>query len=205
MFPDCAFDLVVIAASAGGVVALKQIVATLPAWFPIPVAVVQHIGIQRSFMADVLGFRARMPVRFAQEGDRIRGGHVYLAPCSRHLSLGADRRFALSDGDRINFVRPAADPLFHSAAAMLGSRVLGVVLTGMGRDAACGARAIRDAGGVVVVEDPKTAFAPQMPSAAIDAGAADLVLDLPGIAPALLSLVTVHGTRQWLGLSRLAA
>lgn len=202
LFPDSAFDLVVIVSSADGIPALKHLIHALPASFPAPLAAVHHIGRRTSFIADLLDARARLPVGFAHDGERLRAGCVRMAPGDRHLVISAERRFGLRDGEKVNYARPAGDPLFASAARAFGPRVLGVVLSGMGRDGAAGALEIKRAGGVVIAQDPASTFAPTMPQAAIDCGAADLVFDVPGIARALVSLVTVHGTRSWLGLTQ---
>lgn len=194
------------AASAGGVFALRHVLDRLTPSFAAPIAVVQHLSPSYpSIMAEVLGFKARMPVRFAQEGDRLHAGIVHVAPRNVHLTVSADRRFRLADGEKLNSVRPAADILFESSSRVLGPRVLGVVLSGLGHDGARGACAIRDVGGVVMVQDPNTASSGSMPQSVIDAGAADLILDLDGIARALVSLVMVPGACAYLGLPRLAA
>jgi two-component system chemotaxis response regulator CheB len=202
LFPDSAFDLVVIVSSADGIPALRQILASLPASFPAAIAAVHHIGHRASFLPEVLGTRSGLPVRFAADGERLRAACVRMAPGDRHLVISTERRFELRDSEKQNFVRPAGDPLFASAARAFRSRVLGVVLAGMGRDGSAGALEIKQAGGIVIAQDPQSTTGRYMPQAAIENGAADLVLDAAGIASALISLVTVHATRAWLGLPR---
>ena len=190
LFESAAFDLVVIAGSAGGIPAIRQVLEKLPPSFPAALAIVQHIApLYPSALAELLGQRARLPVRFAKDGDRLRGGAAVMAPPDRHLRVTPERRFALSNAAKINYTRPSADPLLQSAAAAIGPRVLAVILSGMGRDGSEGACAVKSQGGCVVVQDPRTADAGGMPEAAIATGAADLVLPTEAIADALVSLV----------------
>jgi two-component system chemotaxis response regulator CheB len=203
LFPDSSFDLVVFAASAGGVQAMKTVIDALPAYFPASIAVVHHMHAERaSLIAEVLGFRARLPVRFAQDGERLRASTVRVAPRGHHLVVSARGAFALEASEKVNYVRPAADRLFGSAARAFGPRVIAVVMSGLGRDGCAGAIAVKEAGGVVIAQDPASAVASGMPRAVVEAGVADLVLDPAGVARALVSLVTVSSMRQWLGLPR---
>jgi two-component system chemotaxis response regulator CheB len=205
-FPNACYDLVVIAASAGGIPALRQLLAQLPPEFPAAVAVVQHLACGfPSNLANVLQHWSRMRVKFAAQGDRLRAGTVSIAPPDRHLAIDDAHRFSLETAEKIRFCRPSADQLFETAAAACHSRVVGVVLTGMGTDGALGAAAIRRHGGIVIVQDPLTAEAPFMPRAAIAARQADLVLPLATISDALVSLVMVPGASSLLGCARLVA
>jgi two-component system chemotaxis response regulator CheB len=197
LFPHAAFDLVAIAASAGGISALKTLLAQLPVPFATPIAIVQHLQASYpSLLADVLGWRARLYTKFVESGDRLRPGMVYIAPPDRHLVLGPQRRFQLEDSPKVNWARPAADRLFMTAADQLGPRVLCVVLTGMGRDGAAGAARVKQRGGVLIVQDPRGAEADSMPTAAIRASVPDLILPLEAIPKALVSLCDVIGTRE---------
>jgi two-component system chemotaxis response regulator CheB len=197
LFPQAAFDLVAIGASAGGILVIKSILSRLPISFPTPIAIVQHQPQEprSSLLAQVLGFRARLQTNFAQPGDRLRSGTVFIAPPACHLTVSAQRRFELEHSPKLNWVRPAADRLFMTAASSLGSRVLCVVLTGMGCDGAAGAAAIKQCGGLVIVQDPHTAQAEAMPQAAIETCRPDLVLPPDAIPTALTSLCEVIGTR----------
>jgi two-component system chemotaxis response regulator CheB len=200
LFPRAPFDLVTIAASAGGVTALKAILAHLSAHFPLPVAVVQHLPpFVPSQLSDVLGWRSQLRTRFAQQGERLRAGTIYVAPPDRHLVIkgGAPIRLELEVSQRVNYVRPSADRLFISAAEEFGPRLLAVVLTGMGRDGAAGVAEVKRRGGMVVVQDPQSAEADAMPRAALAATAADLVLPLEAISRALSSLCDVMGAREF--------
>ncbi|HYK24814.1 MAG TPA: chemotaxis protein CheB [Steroidobacteraceae bacterium] len=197
LFPKLPFDLVAIAASAGGVTALRKILARVAVPFSTPIVIVQHLPpFVPSQLSDVLGWRTRLSTKFACHGERLRAGTVYVAPPNRHLVLGNHSRLELDDSPRWNHVRPAADHLLISAAERLGGRVLCVVLTGNGFDGAAGAAAVKECGGVVIVQDPETAEADAMPRAALAATEADLVLPLEAIPSALNSLCEVIGTRE---------
>lgn len=197
LFPRAAFDLVVIAASAGGVAALKALLSKLPVPFATPIAIVQHLPpFVPSQLSEVLGWRGRIYTKFARHGDRLRAGTIYIAPPDRHLIIGSQGRLELEDSPKLHHVRPAADRLFATAAAQFGPRLLGIVLTGMGRDGAAGAAAIKKQGGVLIVQDPGSAEADAMPRAAIVASTVDLILPLDAVASALTSLCNVIGARE---------
>ena len=120
-----------------------------------------------------------MPLVLAEDDVFAKAGTVYLAPNDHHLSIKAGTfRLRLEKGPQVNYVRPAADPLFRSGADAFGSYGIGVVLTGMGRDGAAGAAHILKAGGTVLVQDPETAVAPGMPKNVIEMGGATEVTGL---------------------------
>lgn len=198
LFPRAAFDLVAIAASAGGVSALKTILARLSVLFPVPIAVVQHMPpFGPSQLSEVLGWRSRLMTRFARHGERLRAGTILIAPPDRHLVIaGEPACLQLEDSPRVNYARPAADPLFMTAAERFGPRLLSVVLTGMGRDGAAGVAEAKRRGGMVIVQDPASAEADSMPRAALAMTAVDLVLPLNSISSALNSLCEVIGARE---------
>jgi two-component system chemotaxis response regulator CheB len=176
------FSIVAIASSAGGVEALSCVLSELPAAFPVPIVVVQHLAPDHpSVLADILRRRCRLPVKQAEEGDQLEAGHVYVGPPDEHLLVNADGTLSLSHSDLVHFVRPSADLLFESVAASHGERAIAVVLTGTGSDATMGVRAMDKMGGLVIVEDPETASFGGMPQAAIDTGAVDEVLELGAI------------------------
>lgn len=184
------FGVVAVAASTGGLQALRALFAVLPEEFAAPVVVVQHRAAgRRSYLDQVLDAATRLRVREARGGEAARAGHVYLSPPDRHVRVEADGTLRMDDGPRVNFARPAADPLFASAAAAYGARALGVVLTGRGQDGAAGAAEIRRRGGLVLVQDPATCAAPAMPRAVLSGCGADFVLPLETLGHALVSLV----------------
>lgn len=187
---DSPFDIVAVASSAGGVVALDTMLPALPADFPAAVVVVQHLDPRhRSLMAEILRRHAMLPVVQGEQGQRVEGGTVYIAPPNRHLLVGADGVLSLSDAEPVHFVRPSADLLFELVAASYNDRAIAVVLTGCGQDGAMGVRAIKKRGGTVIVQDEKSSEFSGMPQAAIRTGQSDFVLPLLEIAPALVSLV----------------
>ena len=185
-----AFEIVALAASAGGLKALTDVLAALPAEFPAPLVVVQHLDPRhRSLMADILGKRTMLAVKEASEGDRLEPGRAYVAPPNRHLLVNPDRTLSLTQTELVHFVRPSADLLFESTAASYRERAIAVVLSGSGKDGAMGVTAIKKMGGTVIVQDEKTSEFFGMPGAARQTGMADFVLPLSDIAPALLTLV----------------
>ena len=187
------FDIVALAASAGGLKALTDVLAALPSDFPAALAVVQHLDPRhRSLMAEILGKRTRLQVREAHEGDVLRPGLAFIAPPNRHLLVNPDGTVSLSQSELVHFVRPSADLLFESAAASFRGRAIAVVLTGSGSDGAMGVKAIKKMGGTVIVQDQNTAEFHGMPDAAQKTGVVDFVLPLEEIAPALEKLVRVE-------------
>ena len=184
------FDIVALAASAGGLKALTDVLAALPPDFPAPLVVVQHLDPRhRSLMAEILGRRTRLNVREARDGDRLERGIAYIAPPNRHMLVNPDGTLSLSQSELVHFVRPSADLLFESAAASYRERAIAVVLSGSGRDGAMGVKAIKKTGGTVIVQDEKTSEFFGMPDAAQQTGMVDFVLPLHEIAPALETLL----------------
>ncbi len=174
LFPDAAFDVVVVAASLGGLPALGAVAGALPEHFAAPVVAVLHrsAALRPYLGVEVMARLCNVGVRGAGEGDALRAGVLHLAPPDRHTVVTPEQTLALSDGPKVNFTRPAADPLFTSAAAAFGPRTLGVVLTGRGSDGT--------------------------------AGAADFALPLETIPHALVGLVMERGTRALFGLGQAA-
>jgi two-component system, chemotaxis family, protein-glutamate methylesterase/glutaminase len=183
------FDLVVVAASAGGVNALLTLFAGLPASFSVPVAVVLHRSVQTpSMLSEVLDRRTPLAVRDALPGEAPQPGNVYIAPPGRHLLVSPERTFAFGEEARIKHLLSAADPLFISAAEVYHERVIAIVLTGGDGDGAEGARAVGLAGGIVIAQNEATSLVFSMPRATIATGHADTVLAIEDIGPALLRI-----------------
>jgi two-component system chemotaxis response regulator CheB len=185
------FDLVVVAAGAGGVEALTTILESLPASFEVPIAVVQHRargGID--FLTPILGRRTSLMVRQARDAELPLRGNVYVAPGDRHLLLGSGPVFRLWSGPPLRGARPAADVLFESAVRFLSPYVMAVVLTGEGRDGVLGALAVKRSGGVVLAQEPLGATHAAMPSGVVVAGAVDLILSPAELAFAIGALTT---------------
>jgi len=156
-----------VAASAGGVEALRRLVAALPGDLDAAVCIVLHIPpTGRSLLAPILGRESLLPTVVAEHGAPLRAGTIYVAPVDHHLLVRADR-LELSHGPKENGVRPAADPMFRSLARAWGDRAVAVVLSGALDDGAAGAAAVAQGGGLVIVQAPDDALVPGMPSAAL--------------------------------------
>lgn len=189
-FPDAAFDVVAMAASAGGLTAFSQILAALPADFPAAILVVQHLDPRhKSLMAEILSRRTTLKIQEAKEADTLISGTVYIAPPNRHLLVNFDGTLSLSQSELVHFVRPSADLLFESVAAIYKDRAIAVVLTGTGSDGAMGVQAIKKMGGTVIAQDEKSSEFFGMPGAAIQTGNVDFILPLDEVPSALTTLV----------------
>ncbi|NYT40731.1 chemotaxis protein CheB [Sphingomonas sp. R-74633] len=174
---------VVIGASAGAIQALSLILPELPADFPLPVLVVVHVPADRSnILAPLFEPKCRMAVREAEDKEPALPGVIYFAPPDYHLLVETDGCLSLSTDEPVLHSRPSIDVLFESAADAFGDALVGVILTGANADGAQGLRAICDAGGTALVEEPETAYADTMPLAAIAACPAARVLTLEAIA-----------------------
>ncbi len=173
--------IVVIAASAGGLEPLRKIIAAIPRNSGSSVFVVVHIGNNPSELPAILSWSSKLDVSFAQDGSPVLPRHIYVAPPDRHMVLGFGR-IQLNRGQKVNHTRPAADPLFISAAEAYGDRVIGIVLSGGDNDGAEGLRAIKEHGGRAVVQKPEDAADPSMPEAAIARDHPDACLSVEEIA-----------------------
>ena len=184
------FEIVAIAASAGGLTALTTVLRGLPDTFSASIVAVQHLDPRhRSLMAEIIGRHSKLPIHQAVHGSHVRPGHVYLAPPDHHLLINRDGSVNLTRTELVNFVRPSADLLFESVAASFGARAIAVVLTGSGRDGSMGVTAIKQRGGTVIAQDEASSEFFSMPSAAIRTGMVDFVLPLDQVAGALLTLL----------------
>lgn len=182
--------LVVMAASAGGVQALRTILSALPSDLPAAVVILQHRPAdQPSYLIDVLGAVSRLPVGEAVQGQRVEAGRVYVAAADSHLTVTPDHAFIYRDGSRIRFLRASANPLLESAAPVYDGHVVAVVLTGGGSDASDGVQAVKAHGGVVIAQDQASSEIWSMPSAAIRTGVVDYVLPVEAIGPAITDIV----------------
>ena len=180
---------VAIAASTGGPAALQAVLSPLPADFPAPVLVVQHIA--RGFtapMAEWLNAACAVHVRVAQDGARPEPGTVYLAPDDAHLTLGPRGDIVLSRAAPVGGFRPSATALFESVGRHFGPAALAVILTGMGNDGIEGLRVARAAGARVLAQDEATSVVYGMPREAVAAGLADEVVPLGDLPSRLIAL-----------------
>jgi two-component system chemotaxis response regulator CheB len=162
--------IVVVGASSGGLSPLRMITESLPHTCKATLLVVVHVGKSANSIPEILSWNGRLPVSFGAEGTLIEPGHIYVAPSDRHMLVTTDN-IQLSHGSLVHFTRPAIDPLFMSAAGAFRERVIGVVLSGEGRDGAAGLAAIKSNGGVALVQEPGEAVSPGMPQAALNADA----------------------------------
>ncbi|MEO6325558.1 MAG: chemotaxis protein CheB [Thermoanaerobaculia bacterium] len=162
-------DIIVIGTSAGGGEALDALVEQLPHDLDASVIIVQHMAPENRGTALLKRLKRHeaLPCTFAEDGETILRKHIYLGPSDSHLLVKA-RQLLVRKGARENRYRPGIDPLFRSAAASHGSRVIGVILTGMLDDGTAGMQAIKKCGGLTVVQDPKTAAYPDMPRSIVD-------------------------------------
>jgi two-component system chemotaxis response regulator CheB len=187
--------VVVLAASAGGVEALSAVARGLPRGLDAGVVAVLHLpNDSTSHLPEILERAGPLPARPAVDGARLRAGEIVVAPPDRHVILSAGRSW-LNAGPRENGVRPAADPLFRSAARGYGERAIGVVLSGTLDDGAAGLATIAAAGGATVVQDPRDAMAAGMPQAALDTARVDHVAPASEIGSLLGSLVASASER----------
>jgi two-component system chemotaxis response regulator CheB len=186
-----------IGVSTGGPAALDILLPALPANFPLPVLIVQHMPeLFTRLFAERLNGRCPLQVREAAEGMAVRAGSIYIARGNWHMEVLATSRIGLpntlhlTQGPLESHCRPAVDVLFRSAAAVYGAGALAVVLTGMGSDGMLGARLIRENGGSVLAQDQATSTVWGMPGAVTQAGLAHKVLPLDAIAPEILRLAS---------------
>lgn len=183
------YRAVVIGVSAGGMDALLTILPNLPADFPVPVIIVQHVGPQaNNYLAQHLNASCRLTVKEADEKESIAAGVVYLAPANYHLLIEEDKTLSLSVSERVNYARPSIDVLFETAADAYGPDLIGIVLTGANDDGSRGLRKIKEQDGLTVVQDPATALVSVMPKSAIAATAVDHILPLEEIGPFLCKI-----------------
>jgi two-component system chemotaxis response regulator CheB len=182
-------DVVVIGASSGGVEALSTVAAGLPADFPAAVFVVLHVSEDvPSHLPAILNRAGQLPAAHAVDREPIRRGRIYVAPPGLQTSV-QQGRIAVRRGPRENMQRPSVDVLFRTAAHYYAERVVGVVLTGALDDGSAGLIAVKDAGGVAVVQDPAEAQMPSMPARALERADVDYCVAVHDIAPLLCALV----------------
>jgi two-component system, chemotaxis family, protein-glutamate methylesterase/glutaminase len=187
-------ELCVIGASTGGPAALQHLLELLPAGFPLPIAIVQHMppGFTRPF-ADRLNGLCRLTVKEATDGERLEPGKIFIAPAGQHFRLSGSLVSMLSTEPKTARHIPSIDVLFRSADRARPGKVLGILLTGMGEDGAEGLSLIRARGGVTIAESEESCVVYGMPRAAVKRGAAMHVLPLAAIGAVLAGLGRVVG------------
>ncbi|QPC81732.1 chemotaxis protein CheB [Phototrophicus methaneseepsis] len=187
-------DIIVIGASAGGVEALIQLVQSLPADLPAAMFIVLHVASGgASVLPQILTDKGHIPAVHPQSGDSIENGKIYVAPNDHHLIID-DGVVVLSNGPRENGFRPAVDSLFRTAANTYGSRVVGVILTGLLDNGSAGLVSVKRQGGIAIVQDPEDAMFSSMPESALKVVQADYVLPLAQIPETLVKLASTEVT-----------
>ena len=186
--PSPGHDLIVIGASSGGIEALIALLGWLPADLAAALCIVVHTSPEApGLLPAVLGRRTPLPVSQAIDGERLQAGHIYVARPDHHL-LVESGRIRVTRGPRENRHRPAVDPLFRSAALTYGPRTIGVVLSGALDDGTAGLAAIKNQGGIAIVQDPEEALFPGMPASAQRHVPVDYALPAAAIGPLLARL-----------------
>jgi two-component system, chemotaxis family, protein-glutamate methylesterase/glutaminase len=181
-------DIIVIGASAGGIEALRVLVAGFPHDLQASIFVVLHLSpTGPSVLAEILTQSGLLPGTQVVKGELMAPGHIYVAPPDHHL-LVEQGHVRVTRGPKENRFRPSVDVLFRSAAYAYGSRVIGVILTGALDDGTAGLWAVKDRGGLAVVQDPQEARHSSMPQSALRHVSADACLPLAKIAPKLVQL-----------------
>jgi two-component system, chemotaxis family, protein-glutamate methylesterase/glutaminase len=186
-------SLVAVGASTGGPPVLQAILAALPRDFSVPVLIVQHIapGFTQGF-ADWLAQSSSLPIQIPVHGQTILPGQVYVAPDGFHMAVGPQGQIHLSTDEPENGLRPSVSHLFRSVAHAYGSRAVGVLLTGMGKDGAWELKLMKEQGAVTIAQDRDTSVVHGMPGEAIRVGGATYVLPPEKIRMALTSLVSAN-------------
>jgi two-component system chemotaxis response regulator CheB len=186
-------EAVVIGASAGGLEGLSVLLPELPATLRVPVFIVMHLPREhRSLLSEIFARKCAVRVSEAEDKAPVGPGCVYFAPPDYHLLLDEGPRLALSVDEPVHFSRPSIDVLFESAADLYREHLLGIILTGANQDGADGLAAVREAGGITVVQQPDGTYESHMPAAALKLGPVDYVLPLNGIAGLMRSLPMIE-------------
>ncbi|MDB5239987.1 MAG: chemotaxis protein CheB [Spirosoma sp.] len=182
-------DIVVIGASAGGVQALKELAAALPSDFNASIFVVLHVSPHSpSYLPEILNHSGSLKASHPKDGESIRPGHIYVAPPDHHLLVEYDQ-VIVKKGPKENRFRPSIDALFRSAAYSYGSRVIGVVLTGLLDDGTSGMWSVKRLGGVGIIQKPDDALYPNMPDSVLQHVDVDYQVPITELAPLLCQLI----------------
>jgi len=184
-------DIIVIGASAGGINALIDLLGSLPPQFDSSIFIVQHTSpYSKSQLPVILSRCTSMKVMHAKDGEKIRSGQIYVAPPDHHLIL-EEGRLVVKKGPKENRFRPSIDTLFRSAAYVYGSRVIGIVLSGLLNDGTSGLWAIKRLGGTTIIQDPADAIFPEMPENALEYVEVDHIEPVSKMSD-LLQALTAH-------------
>ncbi len=185
-----------IGVSTGGPKALDHVIPNFPAHFRLPVFLVQHMPpVFTTQLAKRLNDKSKLMVAEAQDGETVKGGRVYVAPGDYHMELVSDgnkKVIRLNQKPHENSCRPAVDPLFRSLANTYGSKVVGVIMTGMGRDGLEGCKLLKAKGAYIIVQDKETSVVWGMPRFVTEHGLADRICSLDELTPAILEVAGLH-------------
>jgi two-component system chemotaxis response regulator CheB len=189
--PTKKHHVVTLGASTGGPKALLEVLAALPRGIPASLLIAQHMpeGFTQS-LAERLNWQSSIEVREAKEGDKLEKGIALIAPGDRHMMVKKGK-IHVTNGAKVNNIRPSVDVLMESVAEQYGTNVIGVLMTGMGQDGADGLKVIKDLGGRTIAQDQKSCTVFGMPKAAIDKGVVDKVVPLNKIAKEIISMLRV--------------
>jgi two-component system chemotaxis response regulator CheB len=192
--PTTRVNLIAIGASTGGPPVLQSILSGLPADFPLPIVVVQHIaaGFTQGFI-EWLAQSSNLPVHLPTSGQHVLPGHVYVAPDGFHMTIGPEGRIGLNTDDPENGLRPSVSHLFRSVAKVYGKNAIGILLTGMGKDGACELKLMKERGAVTIAQDQYTSVVHGMPGEAIKLGGTTYILSPEKIRMVLASLMVRPG------------
>jgi two-component system, chemotaxis family, protein-glutamate methylesterase/glutaminase len=181
------YELIAIGASAGGLLALTEILRPMPQEMP-GIVVVQHLDpSHKSHLAPLLAKKTGKNVKEAEHGESILPGVIYIAPPDEHLLVGVGK-IQLAHSQLVHFSRPSIDLMLESVAGMYGSRSIAVILSGSNSDGAMGIRAVHEAGGATMAQEPATAEFRIMPQAAIDTGCVEFIVPIQELGEALVML-----------------
>ena len=191
--PPVKTEIVAVGSSTGGPAALHKLLGAMPADFPVPIVIVQHIsfGFVQG-LADWLNDACPLKVKVAQVGERVQPGTVYLAPDNHHMLVDRLNRIALNPAEPVGGHRPAVTALFQSVAQSYGPAAIAVIMTGMGADGAVGMRSLYEAGAVTIAQDEASCVVFGMPKEAIALGAVQQIVPLDQIAQTLTSLIAMQ-------------
>lgn len=183
------YEAIVIGVSSGGMNAMKVMFSLLPKDFNTPIIIVQHLSPRSDNQwIKLLNDKFNLPIKEADEKEKIEPGTVYISPSNYHLMIEKNKTFSLNIAERVNFARPSIDVLFESAAEAYRNKLIGVVLTGANNDGTKGIKRIKECGGLAIVQNPETAESPYMPASAIAAIEPDYILPLEEITELLITI-----------------
>ena len=187
------YNAIVIGTSAGGIEALKTILKKISKPLPLPIIIVQHLSPRHeSYLPAILSHESGHHVKEVDEKEKLVKGWVYVAPPNYHVIIEKDGTLSLTVEKRVSYARPSIDLLFESAADAYREKLIGVILTGANHDGASGMKCIKDYGGHTVVQEPKGAYAAQMPSSALGKITPDAILDLESIGTYIDRLINTE-------------